>query len=105
MLMELDNPDQVFDKSATMFRILSAPIRLKIISCLCQGEQNVGYLLTRIETTQSNISQHLNVLYLAGVLAKRRDGVQIYYRIANEHIANLCKAVCLETPRRHRHHR
>ncbi len=96
--MELDNLDQILDKSANIFRVLSAPIRLKIISCLCHGEQNVGDILSKIETTQSNLSQHLNVLYLAGVLAKRRDGVQIYYRVANEHIADLCKAVCRETP-------
>jgi ArsR family transcriptional regulator len=42
------------------------------------------------------MSQHLNTLYKAGVLAKQRDGVQIYYRIANEQIVNLCKAVCVQ---------
>jgi ArsR family transcriptional regulator len=75
---------------------MSAPMRLKIISCLCEGEQNVSYLLSKIDTTQPNMSQHLNTLYKAGVLAKQRDGVQIYYRIANEQIVNLCKAVCVQ---------
>jgi ArsR family transcriptional regulator len=42
------------------------------------------------------MSQHLNTLYKAGVLAKRRDGVQIHYRIANEKIVNLCKVVCMQ---------
>jgi ArsR family transcriptional regulator len=91
---ELDKPDHVFDKAAELFRVMSAPMRLKIISCLCEGEQNVSYLLSKIETTQPNMSQHLNTLYKAGVLAKQRDGVQIYYRIANEQIVSLCKAVC-----------
>jgi DNA-binding transcriptional ArsR family regulator/predicted small lipoprotein YifL len=91
---ELDKPDHVFDKAAELFRVMSAPMRLKIISCLCEGEQNVSYLLGKIETTQPNMSQHLNTLYKAGVLAKQREGVQIYYRIANEQIVNLCKAVC-----------
>jgi ArsR family transcriptional regulator len=40
------------------------------------------------------MSQHLNTLYRSGVLAKRRDGVQIYYRIANAQIVAVCKAVC-----------
>jgi len=75
---------------------MSAPMRLKIISCLCDGEQNVSYLLGKITTTQPNMSQHLNTLYKAGVLAKRRDGVQIHYSIANEQIVNLCKAVCVQ---------
>ena len=93
---ELDKPDHVFDKAAELFRVMSAPMRLKIISCLCEGEQNVSYLLSKIDTTQPNMSQHLNMLYKAGVLAKQRDGVQIYYRIANEQIVNLCKAVCVQ---------
>jgi ArsR family transcriptional regulator len=93
---ELDKPDHVFDKAAELFRVMSAPMRLKIISCLCEGEQNVSYLLSKIDTTQPNMSQHLNTLYKAGVLAKQRDGVQIYYRIANEQIVNLCKAVCVQ---------
>jgi DNA-binding transcriptional ArsR family regulator len=91
---ELDKPDHVFDKAAELFRVMSAPMRLKIISCLCEGEQNVSYLLSKIETTQPNMSQHLNTLYKAGVLAKQREGVQIYYSIANEQIVNLCRVVC-----------
>ena len=91
---ELDKPEHVFDRAAELFRVMSAPMRLKIISCLCDGEQNVSYLLGKIDTTQPNMSQHLNTLYSAGVLSKRRDGVQIYYQIANEQIVNLCRAVC-----------
>jgi ArsR family transcriptional regulator len=93
---ELDKPDHVFDKAAELFRVMSAPMRLKIISCLCEGEQNVSYLLSKIDTTQPNMSQHLNTLYKAGVLAKQRDGVQIYYSIANQQIVQLCKAVCVQ---------
>lgn len=91
---ELDKPDFVFDKAAEIFRVMAAPMRLKIVSCLCEGEQNVSYLLSKIDTTQPNMSQHLNTLYRAGIVAKQRDGVQIYYRIANEQIVSLCKAVC-----------
>lgn len=92
----LDKPDHVFDKAAEIFRVMSAPMRLKIISCLCEGEQNVSYLLSKIDTTQPNMSKHLNTLYKAGVLAKERDGVQIYYRIANDQIVSLCKIVCVQ---------
>ena len=89
--------DEQIEKAAEIFRVLSAPMRLRIISCLCGGEKNVGELLAEIDTTQPNMSQHLNTLYLAGVLDKRRDGVQIYYRIANDSIVNICRAVCKQT--------
>ena len=88
--------DQVFDLAAELFRVMSAPLRLKIISSLCDGEKNVSELLGEINTTQPNMSQHLNTLYHAGVLGKRRDGVQIYYRIVNQRVVTLCRAVCTQ---------
>ena len=42
------------------------------------------------------MSQHLNTLYKAGVLGRRRDGVQIYYRIINERVVTLCRAACTQ---------
>lgn len=89
-------PDQVFELAAEVFRVMSAPMRLKIISCLCDGEKNVSYLLSKIDTTQPNMSQHLTTLYQAGVLGKRRDGVQIYYRIIDERISLMCRTVCTQ---------
>ena len=89
-------PDEVFELAAEVFRVMSAPMRLKIISSLCQAEKNVSELLSEIETTQPNMSQHLNTLYQAGVLGKRREGVQIFYRIIDERVANLCRTVCTQ---------
>lgn len=88
--------DQVFESVAELFAVLSTPIRLKIISAVCNGEKNVSQLLSEIDTTQPNMSQHLNTLYKGGVLGKRRDGVQIYYRIINDRVVTLCRAVCTQ---------
>ena len=88
--------DEVFELAAEVFRVMSAPMRLKIISCLCNGEKNVSQLLEEIATTQPNMSQHLNTLYQAGVIGKRRDGVQIFYRIVNDRVVTLCRAVCTQ---------
>lgn len=88
--------DEVFELAAEVFRVMSAPMRLKIISALCNGEKNVTQLLAEIDTTQPNMSQHLNTLYQAGVLAKRREGVQIHYRINNDRVVTLCRAVCTQ---------
>ena len=92
----LTESDQVFELAAELFRVMSAPMRLKIISCLCNGEKNVGQLLQEIDTPQPNMSQHLNTLYQAGVLGRRREGVQIYYRIVNDRVVTLCRAVCTQ---------
>lgn len=91
-----DDSDSVFSTAAELFSLLSTPIRLKIISALCNGEKNVSQLLGHIDTTQPNMSQHLSTLYRAGVLGKRRDATQIYYRIESERAAMLCRAVCTQ---------
>jgi ArsR family transcriptional regulator len=92
----VENEDQVFESVAELFAVLSTPIRLKIISAVCQGEKNVSQLLAEIDTTQPNMSQHLSTLYRSGVLSKRRDGTQVYYRLQSERVATLCRAVCTQ---------
>src|SRR5574343_894854 len=96
--MTTDEPqkDQVFESVAELFSLLSTPVRLKIISALCNSEKNVSELLSEIETTQPNMSQHLSTLYRAGVLGRRRDSTQIYYRLQSERVATLCRAVCTQ---------
>ena len=91
-----DDEDLVFESAAELFGLLSTPVRLKIISAVCRGERNVSELLDQIDTTQPNMSQHLATLYRSGVLAKRRDGTQIYYRLQSERVATLCRAVCAQ---------
>jgi len=92
----MPHDDQVFESAAELFGLLSTPVRLKIISAVCNGERNVSELLDQIDTTQPNMSQHLHTLYRAGVLDRRRDGVQIYYRIVNNRVVSLCRAVCTQ---------
>jgi ArsR family transcriptional regulator len=91
-----DEVDEVFDKAAELFAVLSTPIRLRIISQLCQGEKNVGQLLESIDVAQPNMSQHLNIMYKSGVLGKRRQGAQMFYRIADETAVVVCRAVCTQ---------
>lgn len=91
-----DEKTVVFEKAATLFAVLSTPIRLRIISELCQGERNVGQLLDSIDVAQPNMSQHLNMMYRAGILGKRRQGAQMFYRIAEETAAMACRAVCTQ---------
>jgi ArsR family transcriptional regulator len=95
-LDDLNNQDRVFESAAELFAVLSTPVRLKIISAVCDQEKNVTELLAIVDTTQPNMSQHLATLYRCGVLAKRREGNQIYYRLQSERVATLCRAVCTQ---------
>lgn len=85
---------RVFELAAELFGILSTPMRLRILSALCDGEKSVSQLLSEIDTTQPNLSQHLNLLYRSGVLAKRKEGTQVIYRVQSDKAVNLCRTVC-----------
>lgn len=87
---------RVFELAAELFGVLSTPMRLRILSTLCDGERSVSQMLERIDTTQPNLSQHLNVLYRSGVLAKRKEGTQVFYRVQSEKAVALCRAVCTQ---------
>lgn len=90
----LTDSSQVLERAAELFGILSAPVRLRIVSVLCGGERNVTGLLGLVGTAQSNISQHLNILYRTGVVTKRRAGAQIFYRISDPFTVLVCRSVC-----------
>ncbi len=87
-------PDRVFEATAALFALLSTPTRLRIVHELCDGEKNVGELLDRVGTRQPNISQHLGILYRGGLVARRREGSQMYYSISSERVLLLCDALC-----------
>lgn len=87
---------RVFELAAELFGVLATPMRLRILSALCDKEKSVSQLLAEIDTTQPNLSQHLNLLYRAGVLAKRKEGTQVIYRVQSEKAVNLCRSVCTQ---------
>lgn len=89
----LSDDDLVFNASAELFALLATPVRLKVIRALDGAEKNVSQLQAEIGTTQPNLSQHLSTLYRAGLLARRREGTQIRYRLASQRVATLCRAV------------
>jgi DNA-binding transcriptional ArsR family regulator len=85
---------RVFELAAELFGVLATPMRLRILSALCDHEKSVSELLHDIPTTQPNLSQHLNLLFRAGVLAKRKEGTQVIYRVQSEKAVTLCRMVC-----------
>lgn len=85
---------RVFELAAQLFTLLGTPMRLRILNALCYGEQSVTQMLAKIDTTQPNLSQHLAVMHRSGVLAKRKEGTQVIYRVQSEKALALCRSVC-----------
>lgn len=85
--------DRVFELAADLFGLLAAPTRLRIVCVLIEGEKNVTELLERVAVSQPNMSQHLGTLYRSGVLARRKAGAQIFYRVDHAQARRLCAAL------------
>ena len=71
---------------ADMLKALAQPTRLKIIEFLRDGERCVCEIFPAICEEQSNTSRHLNMMLVAGVLTRRKDGLKIYYAIKHPEI-------------------
>jgi ArsR family transcriptional regulator len=76
------------------FAVLSEPLRLKLIHALFDGEKSVNALVGETGGTQANISRHLHTLTHANILARRKEGLQVFYSIADPSIVKLCEFVC-----------
>ena len=93
---DVDPQAQVFKLAAALFAVLATPIRLRVLSALCVREKSVNELLLEIDTTQPNLSQHLAVLHRSGILARRKEGTQVIYRVQSEQAVALCRSVCTQ---------
>ena len=90
----MDELDPVFDAVAAYFSVLSEPTRLKIMHAVCKGEKTVSQIVADTGATQTNISRHLGLMHRHGVLARRREGTQVIYRVADPTMVDLCRSVC-----------
>ncbi|MGZ5039080.1 MAG: ArsR/SmtB family transcription factor [Usitatibacter sp.] len=87
-------PDELVELIAQRFRVLSEPVRIKLLDRLREGEASVQELTAATSTTQQNVSKHLGVLLQAGIVARRKVGNFAYYSIADEGVFALCEHVC-----------
>jgi ArsR family transcriptional regulator len=69
-------------------------MRLRLIQALFAGEKNVNTLVEETGGTQTNVSRHLQTLMRASVLSRRKEGLQVFYAIADPSIHRLCELVC-----------
>ena len=83
--------EEIFELHADVCRTLSNPKRLKILNALRDGEMQVSRILAKMgRIGKANLSQHLAVMRQKGVVATRREGNLIYYRISSAKIIQAC---------------
>ena len=87
-------PEDLAGLIARRFRVLGEPLRIRMLDLLRDGESSVNDLAERLGAGQQNVSKHLALLVDAGMLARRKDGNHVYYRIADEGVFALCVQVC-----------
>lgn len=90
----MDELDPVFDAVASYFSVLSEPTRLRIMHAICETEKTVSQIIEEIGATQTNASRHLGLMFRAGVVARRKEGNLVYYRVADVSMVEICRAVC-----------
>lgn len=79
---------------AQRFRLLGEPMRLRILQLLEQGEMPVNEIVDTLKSSQPNISKHLQALCQGGLITRRREGLNIFYSIADPMVFKLCDLVC-----------
>ncbi len=82
-----------FEAVARYFSVLGEPTRLRILRALCAEERCVNEIIKVTSLAQANVSRHLGLMYQAGMLARRREGTQVFYKVADPVTAELCRTV------------
>jgi len=77
---------KIFELHAQILKALAHPRRLEIIHLLRDQELCVSDIYEMLDLPQANISQHLTILRDVGVLISKREGKQVYYKLANSKI-------------------
>ena len=92
--MPKELPPHTVELIAQRFRAMGEPMRLRLLMSLQDCERTVTELVARHETSQANISKHLQVLTGVGLLKRRKQGLNVFYAIADPSIFNMCEMVC-----------
>lgn len=79
---------------AERFKALGEPARLRLLSELRTGEATVGELVESTGLGQANISKHLQHLHTLGFVARRKDGLFVYYQLSDDSVFALCDLMC-----------
>jgi ArsR family transcriptional regulator len=90
---------KLYEIHSDMCKTLGNAKRIEILNALQDRELTVSELVEIMGISPANVSQHLSVMRQKGILIARREGSNIYYKVANNKVikaCNLMKEVLLE---------
>jgi len=79
---------------AGRFKALAETARLQILNCLREGELTVGELVEETGLSQANVSRHLQILFTLHFVVRRKEGLYVYYNLADPTVFKLCDIMC-----------
>jgi DNA-binding transcriptional ArsR family regulator len=85
---------EAFELIAGRFRVLAEPMRLILLHALGDGEMSVSELVEATGAGQANVSKHLGILLDSGLVGRRKQGLNVFYRVAEPSVFEMCEAVC-----------
>lgn len=85
--------DRLYAQFARIGKAVGSPHRIEMLELLAQGERTVESLATEIGLSLANASQHLQTLRQAALVDSRKDGLFVYYRLADPAVFEVCKAI------------
>ena len=86
--------DRMLEVVAAKFRTLGEPQRLRILQVLEAGEKSVTEVMEAVGGQQSGTSRHLQTLFEAGLVGRRRCASSVLYSISDPAVFRLCEIVC-----------
>ncbi|MGB3682396.1 MAG: metalloregulator ArsR/SmtB family transcription factor [Rubrobacteraceae bacterium] len=89
-----DLSEEAFEMLGEQFKAFSEPMRLKLLYALMGGEKSVSGLVEETGGLQANVSKHLRMLLEAGIVERRKQGLNSFYAIADESVFELCDLMC-----------
>jgi rhodanese-related sulfurtransferase/DNA-binding transcriptional ArsR family regulator len=95
-----DFKNRLYAQFARVGKALASPHRLEILELLGQSERTVDSLAGEIGTSIANVSQHLQSLRQAALVESRKQGLFVYYRLADPAISDLCRSLRTVSERR-----
>src|SRR5262249_54009486 len=84
-------PPAALERAAQLFRAMGDGPRLHLLDLLKQGELGVTEIVAAVNEKFSTVSQRLRILRGEGLIARRREGTHVFYRLADRHVVDLIR--------------
>jgi len=85
---------ELLEDVAARFKVLAEPARLQVLDALADGPRHVSALMEATGLNQANLSKHLQMLHAHGFVTRQREGLFVYYELADDSVFTLCDLAC-----------